>query len=234
MSANLNFMPLGRQRTILEDLLTQASADDEIIGVLLAGSFARGDAVPSSDLDVYMLLRDGCTRAFQTDMRAGILVECAYADVARAQAKLAQNPMALYTYLDGRILYDPLGRLQQLVDLAHQLFATYSVPAHERHAIAHWLTSACVKIAAAQEAGNDLTAAYVVTTTAFEVLVGLWALNQQPIPPSGGVLAHLPDLARQPNHISSWLPRLFQGDTTDRIAVFQEVSAWLVPLLKRT
>jgi hypothetical protein len=157
--------------------LATAQADAEMSGLLLAGSLARGDAARLADIDLYLLLRVGSRRPSRAEMRDGILVEWHYADRARTQTKLTTNPMALYTYLDGRILYDPAGHLQDLTALARQLLDSYTVSDRERAGMTHWLLSAQLKVAAARDSGDTLKAGYIVTTTAFEVLVGLWALR---------------------------------------------------------
>lgn len=233
MPTDLSFIPYPTQRTIVAEALATAHADVEITGLLLAGSLARGDAVRLADVDLYLLLRDGGRRPSRAEMREGILVEWHFADMARAQTKLTTNPMALYTYLDGRILYDPARRLQELTTLARQLFDSYAVSESERAGIAHWLLSAQLKVAAARDSGDTLKAGYIVTTTAFEVLVGLWALNQRPVPASGGVLAHLADLPQQPDHLTNWLEQLFQGSLAERITTFETLCQWLIPRIQQ-
>jgi len=233
MPAALSFIPYPTQRTIVAEALASAQADAEITGLLLAGSLARGDAARLADVDLYLLLQDGGSRTSRAEMRHGILVEWHYADPGRAQTKLTTNPMAIYTYLDGRILYDPAGHLQNLTRLARQLFDSYTVSDRERAGIAHWLLSAQLKVVAARDSGDALKAGYIVTTTAFEVLVGLWAINERPMPASGGVLAHLADLSQQPNHLPHWLEQLLQGSLTERITTFEALCQWLIPRLQQ-
>jgi len=232
ISADLSFIPYPAQRTIVAEALATAQADAEIAGLLLAGSLARGDAAWLADVDLYLLLQDGGSRTSRAELRDGILVEWHYADMARAQTKLTTNPMALYTYLDGRILYDPAGHLHTLTTLARQRFDSYTVSDRERAGIAHWLLSAQLKVVAARDSGDALKAGYIVTTTAFEVLVALWAINERPMPASGGVLAHLADLPQQPDHLPHWREQLFQGSLTERITTFEALCQWLIPRLQ--
>ena len=89
-----------------------------------------------------------------------------------------------------------------------------------------------MKLAAAHDVGDDLKAAYIVTTQALEVMVGLWAINQRPMPASGGVLAHLADLPLQPDHLPDWLQQLFQGTLRERITTFEALCEWLIPQLR--
>jgi len=229
---DLTFIQSEIHRLLLQQILDEADGDKEVIGVLLKGSVARGDAYPGSDLDVHVLLKDGCTRAFSSEERRGTLVECTYIDYPRARSKLERDPMHVYAYLDGRILYDPTGRLQELTDVARARFQTYRVSAKEKRKIAHWLKSAHIKIAAAQDAGDELRAAYVTGVTSWVILEGIWAVHEKPVPPCGAVWAHIQDLSPETPNIEAWLRRLFGEDASDRIQAAVEIIAWVVLILE--
>ena len=232
MGADLAFIESEIHHRLLQEVLDDAYRDSDAIGVMLEGSVARGDAYPGSDLDVHILLRDGCSREFYAELRQGILVECSYADEAHARSKLERDPMHIYSYLDGRILYDPEGRLQALVSAARACFEAYHVPAEEARGIAHWLKSSRIKIAAARDAGDELRAAYVASTSAWEMLRGIWAAHDRPVPPCGALWAHLHDLPAGPPDVEAWLRRLFAGDTPDRIGAAIEIIDWVLPRLE--
>jgi len=229
---NLAFIESEVHRRLLREVLDDARRDPDVIGVMLTGSLARGDAYPGSDLDVHILLRDGCGRAFHAELRQGILVECSYADETRARSKIERDPMHTYAYLDGHILYDPEGRLQALVSAARARFEGYRVSAEETQGIAHWLNSARIKILAARDAGDELRAAYVTCTSSWEMLRGIWAAYDKPVPPCGALWAHLHDLPAGPPDIEAWLRRLFAGDTGDRISAAIEIIDWVLPCLE--
>jgi predicted nucleotidyltransferase len=232
MGQDLAFIESEVHRHLLQEALDDARRDPDVIGVMLTGSLARGDAYPGSDLDVQILLRDGCSREFHAELRQGILVECSYADEALARSKLARDPMHVYSYLDGRILHDPQGRLETLVSAARARFEAYRVPAEEARGIAHWLHSARIKIAAARDTGDELRAAYVTSTSAWEMLRGIWAAYDKPMPPCGALWAHLHDLPAGPPDIAAWLRRLFVGATSDRIGAAIEIIDWVLPRLE--
>jgi predicted nucleotidyltransferase len=230
---DLAFIESEAHRRLLQEALDDACRDPDVIGVMLTGSLARGDGYPGSDLDVHVLLRDGCSRGFRAELRQGILVECSYADEARARSQLARDPMHVYAYLDGRILSDPEGRLQALVSAARARFEAYRVPDEEAHGIAHWLRSARIRIVAARHAGDELRAAYVTSTSSWEMLRGIWAAYDKPVPPSGAMWAHLHDLPAGPPDVEAWLRRLFVGATSDRISAAIEIIDWVLSYLER-
>lgn len=231
MAQQFDFVTHERHRTILAEVVEETRADGDVAGLLLAGSVARGDAGPLSDLDIYVLLRDGGARAFRSEIRGGILVEYKCADLARAYSQIERNPMEVYAYLDGRILRDEGDRLAELTAFAQEAFRTYEMPEAERRSIGYWLQSAEIKARAALEAGDELKAAFIAGTTSWKVLEGIWAVNDRPMPPGGSVSAHLADLSLQPPPVADWFARLFLGDTSARIKTALDLIGWLVPLL---
>lgn len=231
MAQQFGFVTHERHRIILAEVVEEAQANEDVTGLLLAGSAARGDAGPSSDLDIYVLLRDGGARAFRSEIRGGILVEYKSADFARAYSQIERNPMEIYAYLDGRILRDEGDRLAELTAFAQETFRTYKMPDAERRSINYWLQSADIKVRAALEAGDELKAAFTAGTTAWKIMEGVWAVNDRPMPPSGGVSAHLADLSSHPPPVADWFARLFLGDTSARIETALDLIGWLVPLL---
>jgi predicted nucleotidyltransferase len=118
-------------QTLLQEILDESSQQSDIIGILLTGSVARGDVLPGSNLDLRFLLTSDSNRSFSAELRQGILVERGYADMSKALSKLDSNPMEVYAYLDGRVLFDPQGALADLTEQARQRFAVYRVPDDE-------------------------------------------------------------------------------------------------------
>ena len=214
--SDVAFITHDHHRRRLWSVLADLDQDDAVLGIVLAGSLARGDALPGADVDLYLLVREGTPRSFTAHVRDGILVEQTRADLPTTQLRLLQRPMSLSTYLDGRILHDPAGLLPQVVAQARVQFAGYRWPPDEQRAIVGWLCSARSKLTAAQAAGDDLKAAYVTATTAWKILEGLWAVNDTPMPPSGAVWAHLADLADNPAPLRWWVQQRFTGTTSER------------------
>jgi predicted nucleotidyltransferase len=200
---------------------------------MVIGSIARGDSYPYSDLDLYFLLNDGCQRDFYAEFKKGIFVEYKYADFKKAKTKLKRNPMEYYSYIDEKILYDRLGYFEELTKITKQKFENYSVPQDENKAILHWLKSALVKIQAAQNAGDELKAAFVTSTNSFQILQGIWIANQKPIPPNGAVLAHLKDITKESPFIESWVKNLFIGNNRVRIDTAVKTIKWIISHLEK-
>jgi predicted nucleotidyltransferase len=219
-------------RVLLQELVEEASHQEDIVGMLLTGSVARGDALPGSDLDMRYLLPEGQNRPFQSALHRGIVVERSYADLPRAQSKLEANPMEVYAYLDGRILFDPMGILRHLTDRAKALFENYQFPLQEVDGLIYWLRSASLKMTVAQRAGNLPKAAFVCSTTTWHILMGLWAVNDKPMPPNGSVLSHLKDFSKKPLDLERQINHFFCGETSQRIQTAIDLINWILEHLK--
>lgn len=207
------------------------SSDANVKGVLLTGSYARGDATPESDLDFWVLLGGVRERPFRTEQINGHWVELHYRNLVQARDKMRQNPMELYSHLDGKPLYDPDRQLEQLRLEASELFANYRPSEPERKALAFWLQSARRKLESAVNNRDALKAAYLVSTSSWKVLEGLWAASNKPTPPSGSVFAHLSDI-ETPLPPESLMADLFTASPETRVHTTLTLMDWILPRLQ--
>ena len=212
----------------LSAVLAEARADAAVLGVLLQGSRARGDALPGADLDLFVLLRPGGRRAFHAEERDGVWLERHFADPDSVRARLRAAPPLAYGFIEGRILHDSEGELAAVVRFAGELLRSYRAPAAEIEALRYWLGSARRKIAAALAAGDGLRASYVAATTSWKVLEGIWAVNDLPVPPSGALPARLGDLRDAPPEWPALFARLFQGDDRVRVDAALQAIDWIL------
>jgi hypothetical protein len=214
---------------LLQKVVAEARADPEIIGILLTGSVARGDALPGTDIDLRFILSDGASsRPFDSRPRDGILVEQTYADANAESAKLETHPMNIYAYLDGRILHDPHGVLVSLKQRAQKRFDNYQISAQERDQIAWLLGCSRDKIRVALASGDLLKAAFATGTTSWGLMEGLWAANNRPLPPNSSVRPHLGDLTVGPPDIQSKYRQLFLGETPERVQIALDLLDWII------
>lgn len=230
--ASLGFVQHPVHRAVLEDILAETQDDPEVVGVLLAGSVARRDAFPGSDLDLRVLLADGSESDFVSETRHGVSVEMNYRDFAGFAAKLEQNPMEVYAYLDGRVLLDRRDEWRLLRVLAQTRFENYRAGLETRRSMAYWLNASRIKLAAAWEAGDLLRASYIATTSTWKLLEGLWALNNRPMPPAGAMWAHLSDLRLAPDNLETLLEQVFVGGTLERLVAMLSLLDWVLVRLE--
>ena len=191
-------------------------------GILLVGSWARGDALRGADVDLEVLVKRVPLEAFQVrrgaardggggDATSSPVVEIRYLDEDAWRVRLGESPTSLYSFRDGRILFERGEGLRSLADLADERWRAFRWSGDEVFATLRWLQLAGLKVRAAYEEGDYLRAALVLSTTLWKTLEGLWMINGLPMPAAGGVMAHLDDLARTPPELRSELQALLLG-----------------------
>ncbi len=217
----------------LQVVWENAIADGEIIGLLVCGSVARGDALPGSDLDVRLLLAPGANaRPFDARTLSGVWVERTYLTETAARDRMETRPMECFPYCEGRILHDSTGAVARLSALAQQQWENYTAPAEEKREWHNWLRATQRKITAAQNAGLTDKAAYLVTTGAWPILTGLFLAADRPLPPSGLVRLHLEDAAQRIDLPLETVYELWAAQTNEgRVNAALDVLALVLPRL---
>ncbi|PFV82367.1 DNA polymerase subunit beta [Bacillus sp. AFS059628] len=217
-----------QHKKLVQTIVAEILSIDKVIGCMLIGSVARGDAYPDSDLDLYFLLEDGQKKKFHSETREDILVEYKYADVNQILVNFKNNPMELYSFLEGEILFDKSGELKKLKEIAAYEFENYRVSSDKVKGISHWLHSSLIKIQSALKANDELKASYIVYTSIWTLLEGIWAINNKPTPPAGSVLRYIQTLPNKPIHLEALLHKLFLGDTKERIESAIVLMEWVL------
>ncbi|MGE6539227.1 nucleotidyltransferase domain-containing protein [Bacillus luti] len=228
MIGNLSFITYEQHKKLVQTIVAEILSIDTVNGCILIGSVSRGDAYPDSDLDLYILLEDGQKKKFHSEMREDILVEYKSADFNLIQVNFKNNPMELYSFLEGEILFDKSGELKKLKEIATYEFENYRVSSDKVKGIIHWLHSSLIKIQSALKANDELKASYIIHTSTWTLLEGIWAINNKPTPPAGSVLRYIQALPNKPIHLDKLLNRLFLGDTTERISTAIVLIEWIL------
>ncbi len=221
-----DFFPAPAYYTRLQDALAEASRDTRVVGALLMGSLARGDAHAGADMDLFVLVKAGTHRPFSFETRDNIVTEIHAGDRAQTIAKIASRPSLAYGFRDALILRDTdAGDLATVQEAARETLRTYQTPPDERAGTAYWLRSARVKIAASEAAHNALRAGFVTATTSWKILEGVFAVNNLPVPPSGALLSCLAELEQTPPNFADCVNRLFTDrDSSER----SRAALWLI------
>lgn len=196
-----------KQLEIFKKLVSEFKKDNSIDAVLLNGSVAVGTATEMSDLDIIVLCSEN---KFVSKVIDDVLVEIHYITYDKAIERLNKNPMEVYKYLDAKIEYDN-GKLQEIVSFAEDIFNHYRVSEKEKLEIISWLKSTGIKLKSAFLKQDMLFVSYLVSTNLWKVLEGVWAVNQQPIPPSSSLYRRYKNLKYTP--CPDWFESLLTGDT---------------------
>jgi hypothetical protein len=117
---------MGADRTLPGELLAALTAEldeEDVIGLALGGSYARGDANACSDVDLGPFVADDRPLPQKRLMyRQGRLISISYKTCAGWRARMAKPETAIYAVPSARrlrILRDRTSALHSLVDEAH-------------------------------------------------------------------------------------------------------------------
>ncbi|OQR57005.1 nucleotidyltransferase family protein [Bacillus sp. CDB3] len=228
MKENLSFITYEKHKKLVQTILNESLSMYKVKGLMLIGSIARGDAYPESDLDLYVLLENGQKKDFHSEMREGILIEYKYADFNQVQLNFNNNPMELYSFLEGEILFDSNGELRRLKEIAQHKYENYCVSSDKVKGISHWLNSSLIKIQSALKVNDELKASYIIHTSTWTIIEGIWAINNNPAPPAGSVLKYMQTLSNRPSNFDELINKVFLGDTTERISSAVFLIEWVL------
>lgn len=200
--------------------------------VVLHGSYARGDATATSDVDLHAIYRvlDGHVPPFQVVQMGGYSVEIHASAVADIEQKMRQRPAWAHSWVRAEHLWGEVTITRGLIRTATAILAGYRVDPDDRRGTRHWIASAVQKIAAAQEGGDLHYAGYLVATNTWELLEGLWQLNALPIPASKLAYLLTPTLGRLPADFARLYAALYMGDTQARVGAYLRIATWVASL----
>lgn len=96
-----------------ETFFNELKSEKNIRGILIFGSWARGDQRPTSDVDVLAIVKEGAWR--DVEERDGQMFEMVYASYDLARKFWDKNPNdAVQQWTDGKIIHDPEGIMEEL------------------------------------------------------------------------------------------------------------------------
>ncbi|MEO0470258.1 MAG: nucleotidyltransferase domain-containing protein [Bacteroidota bacterium] len=121
---------LGRKEEMaaaLQQYVAQIKNQPEVIGILATGSFVHGEIGPYSDVDVYVILAEGCTyRERGNTWIDGIEIEYFQNPPAQVRAYFRQEgnrPNTAHMLAHGRLLYEVDAVVGNLITEASALIA---------------------------------------------------------------------------------------------------------------
>lgn len=212
---------MSKQLEILKNEVDIFQKDASISGVLLNGSVAYGTATETSDLDIIVLCeKDELVNQYVD----GILVEIHFHTFETMMERLKRNPTEVYRYIYAKVQYDTNGKLNEIMQAAQHIYENYITPSEGLKNIAYWLTSTKMKLETALQAQDALKVAYLLATNTWEVLEGVWAVNNKPMPPSGLAFFCHKELEKVP--CENWFVKLLTGEAVTRARFMIKVIDW--------
>ena len=96
---------------------------DDLLGILLGGSAAYGTPMPTSDIDLHVVIRPSW-RQRRNELVEGVEVEMLVNPVEQIRRELlARQPATVEMFARGRVVHDPAGVVGEQMQLARQMAA---------------------------------------------------------------------------------------------------------------
>ena len=104
------------QEEVLEMVVTQASGDENLLGILLFGSLASGTHTWKSDIDLIFVYQD-CqpSSGIANIIVDGVLVQYFFTSFAALQENVGNVPYLLHFFCNAKVLLDRLGTFTPIV-----------------------------------------------------------------------------------------------------------------------
>jgi predicted nucleotidyltransferase len=100
-------------KAVIEKFIEELKIKDETLGILIFGSYARGDQRENSDVDVLVLVKDGAWR--DVERRKDQVFEMVYASLDDCRSFYQAHPNdAVQQWNDGKIMFDRDGGMEKL------------------------------------------------------------------------------------------------------------------------
>jgi hypothetical protein len=113
------------QEEIAEEVVEELKKDPSVVGIEIAGSLARGDIRPDSDIDFGVISERIETHQFTEEYRRGIKIDMSFEPLGILLQSVETHPFLLYTTLMSRIVDDPKGILRQMHDRLENYFENH-------------------------------------------------------------------------------------------------------------
>ena len=205
---------------VIAALITEASADPEVIGLVLTGSRAVGGVTTESDYDVAFVVSDPVLARYEATARppprgATITPPISTTDIWHVAPSTLQlgtvEDWMLPAWAESVVLYDRTGATTQIIDALRRMPAD-----HAQAAVATWYDAylnSLYRSLKAWRRGNALGARLEAAESANYLLHLLFALECHWRPYSSRLLFHLNKL-----HGQGWQPDEFSALLIDLIA----------------
>ncbi len=205
----------------------------EYEALVLQGSYARGDYIPTSDVDIHVICptATGAGRRLQIKEVNGLKVEIHITHADAILHKLEQSPGWVHSWLRAEHLDGDEEITQSIQERAKAILADYTPTPKSMRSTVHWLESVSSKLSAARQAADQAYAGFLAATSTWELLSGLWHANQMPIPSASLVYRLTPQLGKLPPRFDEDFTALCSGDTHGRAEAFLRISRWVVAAL---
>jgi predicted nucleotidyltransferase len=117
---------VSKQKDILPRVVEQLSKDNPGCGIILHGSVQRGYERPDSDIDLFVITKEGDSMRFDKEWVVdGVRVQVCYWPIDPLVKEMEKEPYLFYMLSHGRILSDPKGLAGKRQAFGKEYFASH-------------------------------------------------------------------------------------------------------------
>ncbi|MBR2481040.1 MAG: nucleotidyltransferase domain-containing protein [Clostridia bacterium] len=167
---------------VFERKVNELKADENVKGIFITGSLARGTETEYSDLDIIVISdKDEVVE----EVIEGVPVETHYNRVESVKKWFVASPPSCYLYTYGKIVWDREGVLSELQDLACDLLDKYEVLDVHKVYLSHKLSALKEKLTASIALNDSQKISYLIHNNFKIIVESIYAVNSLPVPPQG-------------------------------------------------
>lgn len=204
-------------KQIIDSLTSNHQSNKDIFALLVTGSVARKEQAPNSDLDLLLIAKE--KRPFKEKLIDGIVIEIKTNTVDGFIKKMKVDPMNIYQWLDAKVIFDKGDVSEKIINEAKSIYENYSPDPKEISGVKKWLDSAKIKIESAKKNNDELALGFNVSNILWQIVRGLYLLNNKPVPPSTTAFRKIKELDNLPNDFNKLWKEMLTQDLTKRTEV---------------
>jgi predicted nucleotidyltransferase len=210
--------PDADDEAVLDEVASRLSAEGTVAAAL-GGSLGRGDATPTSDLDVLAVLAEGAEDRFRRLLLHGRLVEVVGRTEAGWLAHLdSERPRWIYSLMDRVVvLFDDEGAFQRIQQRAIEVMRSFRVSDEVKGELATLLWHSRSKLARAARSTDVAEQGYWAALVLPTLIDGLLALHDRPTAPGSMRLPILADVDLDPTD-RSLIDRVLTANPLERLS----------------
>lgn len=205
---------MSKHKQIIEKLSSTYQSNDDNLALLVTGSVARGDQSENSDLDLLLISNE--KQPFKEEIIDGIVVEIKTNTADGYIEKMRDDPMNIYQWLDAKVIFDSDDISGRIINEAKNIYDTYIPDPKEISGTKKWLESAKIKIESTQQNNDELALGFNVSNILWQIVIGLYLLNNRPVPPSTTAFRRIKTLEKLPDNFEILWQEMLMGDLKKR------------------
>lgn len=221
---------LSIHEELLREVAGRFERDPNVRAVFVSGSVARGEATPSSDIDVILIVKR--PTPFVRFHKDTIHIEVDAVELEKIRERLNADPTSYYIFEEVKPVHDPENLLRDVHAILRSFKERYSTPHLVKGDLYFVLNDFRRKIQSLKDKSDNPGASFHSQLALGETIKGLYVINDVIPPPRNRMLRMSRELRITPPHFERLLRTILEGESETRISAVSELLDFLLPHLK--